>query len=298
MKKILVALLFLITQSVLAGAPPLILEPNKYSYTFGVPDGWEFNFEQARQFGAKLVFFPKGGSFHNSKSIIYVDEICKLNCSESLKSAMERIVIKAKIHNPNLKIIDANPVPIKSGGKAKVKVMTGLRDPRQVKEALAFIEQKEVFLLIVLTSKDTTTWEKDYEEFKTVVSGHKYFNCESSDLAVNCIKSDAKPSVKLKELESRNKSDVEKAGGKEYEMEAVHAFWGSPHFMKKCLPSDSSLHSPFTIFFEVLPSGGIGEIEFTTNTEVTECIASSVKKRHFSKPKKPFVVGIKLRFTK
>lgn len=35
-----------------AGAPPLIVGPDKYSYTFGVPEGWEFNFDQARQRGA------------------------------------------------------------------------------------------------------------------------------------------------------------------------------------------------------------------------------------------------------
>ena len=29
-------------------APPLVLEPNKYSYTFAVPGGWDFSFDEAR----------------------------------------------------------------------------------------------------------------------------------------------------------------------------------------------------------------------------------------------------------
>jgi hypothetical protein len=56
-------------------APPLIVEPNKYSYTFGVPDDWEFSGEQAHRRGAALAFFPKGGDFNSSNNVIYVNEI-------------------------------------------------------------------------------------------------------------------------------------------------------------------------------------------------------------------------------
>jgi|GEM_PF-1297971 len=56
-------------------APPLIVEPNKYAYTFGVPDNWEFSDEQARRRGAALAFFPDGGDFNSSNNVIYVNEI-------------------------------------------------------------------------------------------------------------------------------------------------------------------------------------------------------------------------------
>lgn len=55
--------------------PPLIVEPGTYSYTVGVPAGWEYNFEQAQELGTSLVLFPKGGSFRTSNSIVYVTEI-------------------------------------------------------------------------------------------------------------------------------------------------------------------------------------------------------------------------------
>ena len=99
------------------------------------------------------------------------------------------------------------------------------------------------------------------------------------------------------ELELRNKSDFAEAGGHEYEMEAVRAFWGSPHFMMQCLPPGSPIHAPFKIFFEILPNGTMGELKFTKKTKITECIAKNVKERHFPKPIKPFVVGINMKFT-
>ena len=38
-------------------APPLVIEPAKSSYTFGVPRGWEYDFGQAQARGARLAFF-------------------------------------------------------------------------------------------------------------------------------------------------------------------------------------------------------------------------------------------------
>ena len=179
-------LLILFSQPILAEAAPLVLEKNKYSYTFSVPTGWEFNFEQAHQIGARLVFFPEGGSFHTSKSIIYINEICKFNCTTSIEVAIQKIVTRAKNHSPDLKITDDTSLPLKAGGKAIIKVMTGSKDPRQAKEALAFIEQKDVFIMVVLTTKDIGNWDADYEKFIMVISGHKYFNCDTPDLAINC----------------------------------------------------------------------------------------------------------------
>ena len=99
---------------------------------------------------------------------------------------MNRVVSNAKNHSPGLKVVDGEIISISNGGKAIVKIMSGSTDPRQAKEALAFIEQKEVFILAVLSTKDTATWDADYEKFRTIVSDHKYFNCDSPDLAAGC----------------------------------------------------------------------------------------------------------------
>ena len=56
----------------------------------------------------------------------------------------------------------------------------------------------------------------------------------------------------IDELEERNKVAVSTPEGEEYEMNAVMAFWGNPHFMMECLPSGSSAHYLFTILFEVI----------------------------------------------
>ena len=170
-------------------APPLVLEPDKYSYTFGTPKGWEYSFEQGQEFGVRVVFFPKGGSFRNSTSTIYVNEIsefCAPNCSGAIPRAIAQEIQQSREDSPSLRVTVGIPLKIAAGGQAAVRILTGLRDPRQVKEALAFIEHNETIVLVVLTTRDAKTWEQDFDVFREIVSGHKFFTCNSLDLAVQC----------------------------------------------------------------------------------------------------------------
>jgi len=160
-----------------------VLEPNKYSYTFGVPNGWDFSFEQAYEFGLRLVFFPRGGNIHVSNSIIYVKET-----QGNLSSAIDRVMSNAKDHSPYLRI-EISPsiqIPAMPNASAQVRTLTGSKDPRQAMEALVFIDHGETIVLVVLTTKNTADWQKDYKALETVVAGHRYFDCNTPNLAVPC----------------------------------------------------------------------------------------------------------------
>jgi hypothetical protein len=178
------------------GAPPLILGPSKYSYTFGVPAGWEFNIDQARQRGVTLAFFPKGGSFAGSSSVVYVNELenpCSgEDCLSPVSLAIAKILREARAEDPGMEVASADPIPTKDGDKALVRTLKGSHDPRNpdVKdnEALAFIGHDETIILVVLTARDNKTWEQDYAAFREIVTGHKFFTCDSPNLAVPCRK--------------------------------------------------------------------------------------------------------------
>lgn len=162
-------------------APPLVLESNKYSYTFGVPEDWDFNFEEARKFDLRLLFFPKGGGFHQSNSIIYIKEV-----QGDLASAIERVLLTAQNYSPSLAIEIAPSIVTMANTSAQLRILTGSKDPRQAKEALAFIDHGDTIVLVVLTTKNTTNWQDDYKAFETIVAGHRYFDCNSQNLAVPC----------------------------------------------------------------------------------------------------------------
>jgi hypothetical protein len=176
------------------GAPPLIVEPNQYSYTFGVPKDWEFSFEQARERGVRLAFFPKGGSFITSSSVIYISEVdasCAANSVCAVSDAVAKTIREARHDSPSLQVATENPVKTRDGEKALIRILRGAKDPRQGtdakdNEALGFIAHDEAIILVVLTARDTKTWEQDYRAFQEIVGGHRFFTCNSPNLATPC----------------------------------------------------------------------------------------------------------------
>jgi hypothetical protein len=185
MKKLLLLFAGLISALALAQkAPPLVLEPNQYSYTFAVPAGWDFSLEEARQFMVRLVLFPAGGSFRASKSVVYVNELCQRPCSSA--AAIERVVSNARTRNAALRVETPSSLKTKGGAAVPVRVMTGFADARQAKEAVAFIETADVVILAVLTTSNTSGWDKDYAALSAMIGGFEFFDCKSPDLRVAC----------------------------------------------------------------------------------------------------------------
>lgn len=174
------------------GSPPLVVEPYKYSYTFGVPAGWEFNFEQGYERGSSLVYFPKGGSFVDSGSVVYVNvfgDDCSGSCINLLPESMSQVLRSMKGHNSDAQIEVAEPVVTKDGVEAPIRLLRRVKDLRDPEfsnnEAVAFIAHNETIILVVLASRDPKAWEQDYAAFRQIVAGHMFFPC---DLTVPCKK--------------------------------------------------------------------------------------------------------------
>jgi hypothetical protein len=166
--------------------PPLVLQPGKYSYTFAVPKGWEASFDAAARLGVRLVFFPSGGNFDESNTVVYINEICKSECGGTLKGAIEQALGDSLKQNPTQITEAVAPLRTFAGTQVPVRVLSGENDPRQAKEALVFIDTDNVVVLAVLTTKNTASWDADYMAFGQIIAGFKFFDCNSPNLAVKC----------------------------------------------------------------------------------------------------------------
>jgi hypothetical protein len=99
-------------------------------------------------------------------------------------------------------------------------------------------------------------------------------------------------------FEARYQKSISTPQGQEYEMKAVQAFWGDAGFMRECAPPNTPIAEPLTIYFEVKPDGGMGQLVISPETKVANCIVKNVKNRRFPKPPNDYVVKIDLNFTK
>jgi len=285
-----------------AMAPPLILEPDRYSYTFAVPQGWDFSFAQAQEFGVRLVYFAQDSSFHDSESVIYVNESCHENCAGRVNEVIRDVILKAKAASPNLTVEEAESLPLKSGGRIPVRILTGAADPRQAKEALAFIEHSDVTVLVVLTTKNPATWTKDYRAFAAVLAGHELFDCAMPGLKVPCSKGRELTAETFQAAHDLAKRDMTTPEGEAYEKQQFTPYFGERHAktLQTCfkeIPDPDS--SPFTFVVVLDGSGHPLAVTLSAETNVGACLRTALIKDRFPGPPfRGFHESVDMKFAK
>ena len=165
---------------------PLVLEPGKFSYSFGMAHGWTYSFEEARARGLRLLYYPEGCLLREATSVIYIGEVCHSNCSGKLDAVIQEAIDGTRELSPDMRVASAPPLKIKGGGEAQVRILTHPPESGQSKDTLAFIAHDETILLVALTARGSDTWERDYKAFKEIVQGHRYYTCGRPGLPRTC----------------------------------------------------------------------------------------------------------------
>lgn len=256
-------------------APPLIVEPDLYSYTFPVPDGWAFSSEQASEFGVSLVLFGEGSDFHGSNAVMYVTELCKRECRGATQREMSTVLDSAHAESPSLRVETGAPIVTKSGAKAQVRILSGASDPRQAREALAFVPGREVIALLVLSVKDTSSWEQDFAAFQQVVAGYRLFTCDTPGLHMGCRK---KPAAWTPE-----QFDVGLQRARANERAPEWNAYSGPfferlgpivqHAMQQCFPVSSKPSTDsFTLVFSIRGDGSLAQSMVRPEASDTGCV--------------------------
>ena len=93
---------------------------------------------------------------------------------------MPASIERARRDSPDLQVSSAPGIPIRAGGQAEIRVLSGTSDPRRVREALAFIRHDETVVLVVLTTRDVGPWDTDYAAF-SAIDGPPAFTCAAAE---------------------------------------------------------------------------------------------------------------------
>ena len=189
-----------------------------------------------------------------------------------------------KARYPSIRIDNLSSLPIKDGKEAILKSFVNPNGGQQGYEAVAYIDDELIIAIITLSTADKKHFNDLMPIFRTVVSSY-LFHEEMSD------------GLSLQDLEQLYQQNISKPGGREYACKAIKAFWGNLAFMRECAPPNAPTAESFTIFFQVLPNGRMGQIYLFPETSVGKCIKKHVLKRNFPMPAEPFVVRIRLAFT-
>ena len=147
-----------------------------HAFTLTAPKGWVLDNTSGKGQGLQAVFYPEGSSWKNGAAVMYANVYQKKNVKEeSLEKVIAGDIDEYKKRSPELKITDAEPlltakdVRVKDK-KAIIKYFTG--DENGNHEAVAYVDEGKVVVMLVLTARSKKDFESSLSAFKELVGSY------------------------------------------------------------------------------------------------------------------------------
>jgi len=142
-------------------------------FAIKAPDGWVLDNQSGVRQGLQAVFYPEGGSWKESKAVMYVNGAGK-SADDTLEKFVERDVAGYREQSPGLKVADDETLPV--GGKEKVLVKRFSGDRGGSYEAVAYVEESKVVVIIALHARTREEFESALPAFRKLVSSYRFIS--------------------------------------------------------------------------------------------------------------------------
>jgi hypothetical protein len=142
-----------------------------YTFVVKAPKGWVLDNESARRQGIDAVFYPVGSSWKNSAAVMYVGIGRKQDAKDTLEGVISRDIADFKKASPDLKVSDGEALPL-ARGKERVVVKHFIAEQQRSHEAVVYIEESKVVVMIVLSSKTKADFDSSLPALKELVASY------------------------------------------------------------------------------------------------------------------------------
>ncbi len=145
-----------------------IIYGKDHAYNVTAPKGWVLDNQAGVEQRLHAVFYPVGQSWSDGKAVMYSRITAKNG------RTFEQVISDDLKHQsqdaPDFKIEDKPQIECKKGAKATIKFLTG--DKYDSYEAIAYIEETNNVIIVVLTSRDKASFAPAVEPFNDLVKSY------------------------------------------------------------------------------------------------------------------------------
>jgi len=151
----------------------VVIYGQKHAFTLSAPQGWVLDSTAGKSDGLQAVFYPKGGSWADSEAVMYVNTSPRQgDPPETLKSLIQKDVDEFK----GAVVTNLAGLPLAGGRLAIVRQFTA-KEGGNI-EAVAYLEEKTVFVMLVLSSRNQAAFDAAYPAFKELVTGYTFLTTD------------------------------------------------------------------------------------------------------------------------
>ncbi len=161
-----------------AGKAALIVGPT-FALTVRAPQGWTLDSRAGKRQGLQAVLYPNGSSWEGSSTVMYLQVLGRDETHD------RRAVIDADVENyrngaPSALVSEQPEIVVTKGNPALVYRYAG--GARGTVEETAYLDERTVVVLIVLSSRDTTTFRKSLDSFRDLVSSYSFLADDAENI--------------------------------------------------------------------------------------------------------------------
>jgi len=152
-----------------------ILYGKDHALTFCAPDGWVLDNSIMNDQGVYAVFYPNDSNFldaKNSGTFMYFNVVGRTP-DETVTEMMAGDIKQVKRDAPEAAIVESDPIKI---GEVSVPVLRFAPGAYGRYEAVAYIGEEKVLVMVVISSKNEAIFNKDYAAFVKLVQTYKWLS--------------------------------------------------------------------------------------------------------------------------
>jgi len=142
-------------------------------FVLTAPKGWILDSRSGVSQGLNAVFYPEGSSWKNGNVVMYASVYHKRNeTQETLETVISGDVAEFKKKSAKLRVVEAALLPTRKDKKAVVRYFDG--DTFGNSEAIAYLDEGKVVVMLVMSARTKKELEADLPAFNELVSSYLF----------------------------------------------------------------------------------------------------------------------------
>jgi hypothetical protein len=160
--------------------PAALIYGPRHAFTVHAPDKWTLDNSSGRRQGLQAVFYPNGERWSASPAVIYCQVIPRDQQIKDLAAMLDYDRNRYRNTSPNAVVADLPAVSFPSGKQAAVRRFSG--GPSGAIEQTAYIEERTVIVLIILSCRNAEALDRSLPAFTQFVRSYTFLADDSENI--------------------------------------------------------------------------------------------------------------------
>lgn len=145
---------------------------DRHALTLRAPDGWMLDTRSGRAQGLQAVFYPHGERWAASPSVMYCQVVARGKDIADRNAMIQYDQNRFRSSGPTAVIASGDSIVSGNGTRIPTSRFSG--GARGTIEAVAYIEERSVVVLVVLSCRSPEIFERSLPAFRQLVGSYKF----------------------------------------------------------------------------------------------------------------------------